>query len=81
MSNGVPGLGQVVELAEVVRNGFVESRHFGLAVALDPDGAQVYAAGTGTLRWWIGCWRRPGWGVMPWGARPIGLRTSRRGSG
>ncbi|WP_112245849.1 asparaginase [Kribbella monticola] len=45
MSNGVPGLDQVVELAEVVRNGFVESRHFGLAVALDPDGTQVYAAG------------------------------------
>ncbi|TDU87643.1 asparaginase [Kribbella voronezhensis] len=45
MSNGVPGLGQVVELAEVVRNGFVESRHFGLAVALDPDGMPVYAAG------------------------------------
>lgn len=45
MSNGVPGLDQVVELAEVVRNGFVESRHFGLAIALDPDGARVYAAG------------------------------------
>jgi L-asparaginase II len=46
MSNGVPGLGSVVELAEVVRSGFVESRHFGLAVALDPDGAQVFAAGS-----------------------------------
>lgn len=45
MSNGVPGVDGVVELAEVVRNGFVESRHFGLAVALDPDGGQVYAAG------------------------------------
>ncbi|QNE21607.1 asparaginase [Kribbella qitaiheensis] len=45
MINGVPGLGQVVELAEVARNGFVESRHFGLAIALDPDGARVYAAG------------------------------------
>jgi L-asparaginase II len=45
MSNGVPGLGSVVELAEVVRSGFVESRHFGLAVALDPDGSQVFAAG------------------------------------
>lgn len=45
MSNGVPGLGSVVELAEVVRSGFVESRHFGLAVALDPSGAVVFAAG------------------------------------
>ncbi|NEA37039.1 asparaginase [Streptomyces sp. SID13031] len=45
MINGVPGLGNVVELAEVVRNGFVESRHFGLAVALDPDGKQLFAAG------------------------------------
>jgi len=45
MINGVPGLGNVVELAEVVRNEFVESRHFGLAVALDPDGKQVFAAG------------------------------------
>jgi L-asparaginase II len=45
MSNGVPGLGQVVELASVLRSGFVESRHFGLAVALDPDGKQVYSAG------------------------------------
>ncbi len=43
--NGVPGLGSVVELAEVVRSGFVESRHFGLAVALDPDGKQLFAAG------------------------------------
>lgn len=45
MSNGVPGVGNVVELAEVVRSGFVESRHFGLAVALDPDGKQLFAAG------------------------------------
>ena len=45
MSNGVPGLGSVVELASVVRSGFVESRHFGLAVALSPDGARVFAAG------------------------------------
>ncbi len=45
MSNGVPGLDSVVELAEVVRSGFVESRHFGLAVALSPDGSRVFAAG------------------------------------
>jgi L-asparaginase II len=45
MSNGVPGLGQVVELAEVVRSGFVESRHFGVVVALDPDGGRVFTAG------------------------------------
>jgi L-asparaginase II len=45
MIKGVPGLGNVVELAEVVRSGFVESRHFGLAVALDPDGKQLFAAG------------------------------------
>src|SRR4051794_21654939 len=45
MIKGVPGLGQVAELAEVVRNGFVESRHFGMAVALDPDGKQLFAAG------------------------------------
>jgi L-asparaginase II len=45
MSNGVPGLGQVVELALVVRSGFVESRHFGLAVAVDPEGKRVFAAG------------------------------------
>jgi L-asparaginase II len=45
MVNGVPGLGSVVELAEVVRSGFVESRHFGLAVVDDPDGKQVFAAG------------------------------------
>lgn len=43
--SGVPGLGAVVELAEVVRSGFVESRHFGLAVALDPDGKQLFSAG------------------------------------
>ncbi|MEV8372892.1 asparaginase [Kribbella sp. NPDC056861] len=42
---GVPGRESVVELAEVVRSGFVESRHFGLAVAIDPDGKQVFAAG------------------------------------
>src|SRR4051812_44710337 len=45
MIKGVPGLGNVVELAEVVRSGFVESRHFGMAVALDPDGKALYAAG------------------------------------
>lgn len=45
MMDGVPGLTSVAELAEVVRSGFVESRHFGLAVALDPDGKQVFAAG------------------------------------
>ncbi len=45
MVDGVPGLTSVVELAEVVRSGFVESRHFGLAVALNPDGKQVFAAG------------------------------------
>lgn len=45
MVEGVPGLGSVVELAEVIRSGFVESRHFGLAVALDPDGKQLFAAG------------------------------------
>jgi L-asparaginase II len=45
MVNGVPGPASVVELASVVRSGFVESRHFGLAVALDPDGKQVFAAG------------------------------------
>ncbi|WBQ03262.1 asparaginase [Kribbella sp. CA-293567] len=45
MINGVPGHGSVVELAEVVRSGFVESRHFGLAVAIDPEGRQVFAAG------------------------------------
>jgi L-asparaginase II len=44
-STGVPGLDSVVQLAEVVRNGFLESRHFGLAVALDPDGSPLYAAG------------------------------------
>lgn len=45
MADGVPGMRSVVELAGVVRSGFVESRHFGLAVALDPDGKQVFAAG------------------------------------
>lgn len=45
MMDGVPGLTSVAELAEVVRSGFVESRHFGLSVALDPDGKQVFAAG------------------------------------
>ena len=43
--SGVPDLGSVVQLAEVVRNGFVESRHFGLAVAVDPTGDVVFAAG------------------------------------
>ncbi|ADB31385.1 L-asparaginase II [Kribbella flavida DSM 17836] len=45
MSKGVPGLDGVVELAAVVRSGFVESRHFGMAVVLDPEGRQLYAAG------------------------------------
>jgi L-asparaginase II len=35
----------VAELAEVVRSGFVESRHFGMAVALDPDGRVIFAVG------------------------------------
>ncbi len=43
--NGVPGIGGVVQLAEVVRGGFVESRHVGLAVALDRDGRIVHEAG------------------------------------
>jgi L-asparaginase II len=34
-----------VELATVVRSGFVESRHFGVAVAVDPGGEVVFAAG------------------------------------
>ncbi|PWR10237.1 asparaginase [Micromonospora acroterricola] len=33
------------ELARVVRNGFVESRHYGSVVVLDPDGAVAHAAG------------------------------------
>ncbi|MEV6287369.1 asparaginase [Kribbella sp. NPDC051770] len=45
MSEGVPGLNGVVELATVVRNGFVESRHFGMAVALSPAGTTLFAAG------------------------------------
>jgi L-asparaginase II len=45
MVKGVPGLDGVVELATVVRNGFVESRHFGMAVALSPTGAPIFAAG------------------------------------
>ncbi len=45
MSEGVPGLDGVVELATVVRNGFVESRHFGMAVAVAPDGQRVVALG------------------------------------
>jgi L-asparaginase II len=45
MSEGVPGLDGVVELATVVRSGFVESRHFGMAVALSPSGTPVFAAG------------------------------------
>jgi L-asparaginase II len=45
MSEGVPGLDGVVELATVVRNGFVESRHFGMAVALSPSGTPIFAAG------------------------------------
>ena len=42
---GVPGMDRVVELATVVRSGFVESRHFGVAVAVDPGGEVVFAAG------------------------------------
>ncbi|WP_432948146.1 asparaginase [Kribbella sp. CA-253562] len=45
MVKGVPGLDGVVELATVVRNGFVESRHFGMAVALSPTGSAIFAAG------------------------------------
>jgi L-asparaginase II len=45
MTTGVPGLGGVVQLAEVIRSGFVESRHFGIAVALGPGGQILYAAG------------------------------------
>jgi L-asparaginase II len=45
MSTGVPALDGVVELATVVRNGFVESRHFGMAVALSPTGSPIFAAG------------------------------------
>lgn len=43
--NGVPGLDGVVQLAEVVRDGFIESRHFGLAVLRGPDEQILYAAG------------------------------------
>ncbi|WP_328995855.1 asparaginase [Kribbella sp. NBC_01245] len=42
---GVPRLDSVAQLAEVVRNGFVESRHFGMAVALSPSGEVLYGAG------------------------------------
>ncbi|WP_460651996.1 asparaginase [Kribbella endophytica] len=45
MSKGVPGLDGVVELATVVRSGFVESRHFGMAVAVSPSGSPIFAAG------------------------------------
>lgn len=45
MSEGVPGLEGVVELATVVRSGFVESRHFGMAVALSPTGSRLFTAG------------------------------------
>jgi L-asparaginase II len=45
VTNGVAGLGGVVELARVVRSGFVESRHFGMAVALDPEGKEIFAVG------------------------------------
>ncbi|MGC4943360.1 asparaginase [Kribbella sp. DT2] len=45
MSKGVPGVDGFVELATVVRSGFVESRHFGMAVALSPSGARVFTAG------------------------------------
>ncbi|MBQ1015016.1 asparaginase, partial [Micromonospora sp. M51] len=33
------------ELARVVRNGFVESRHYGSVVVLAPDGTVALAAG------------------------------------
>lgn len=42
---GVPGLNSVAQLAEVVRKGFVESRHFGMAVALSPGDEVLYGAG------------------------------------
>ncbi|TCN30021.1 asparaginase [Kribbella orskensis] len=42
---GVPGMDRVVELATVVRSGFMESRHFGVALAVDPGGEVVFAAG------------------------------------
>ncbi|MEV0284445.1 MULTISPECIES: asparaginase [unclassified Kribbella] len=45
MTQGVPGLESVGELAAVVRGGFVESRHFGIAVAIDPAGTPVVAVG------------------------------------
>ncbi|MEJ1105524.1 MULTISPECIES: asparaginase [unclassified Kribbella] len=45
MTKGVPGLESVRELASVVRGGFVESRHFGIAVAVDPAGTPVVAVG------------------------------------
>ncbi|MFC0622600.1 asparaginase [Kribbella deserti] len=44
-SLGVPGLEAVVQLAEVVRSGFVESRHFGIAVVLSPAGEVLCALG------------------------------------
>ncbi|WP_331768304.1 asparaginase [Embleya sp. NBC_00896] len=37
---------QYAELAEVVRSGFVESRHFGSLVALAPDGRTAISLGT-----------------------------------
>ncbi len=45
MIKGVPGLESVGELAAVVRGGFVESRHFGIAVAVDPSGTAIVAVG------------------------------------
>ena len=45
MTKGVPGLESVRELAAVVRGGFVESRHFGIAVAVDPRGTPIVAVG------------------------------------
>jgi L-asparaginase II len=45
MTKGVPGLEFVGELATVVRGGFVESRHFGIAVAVDPGGTAIVAIG------------------------------------
>jgi L-asparaginase II len=45
MVKGVPGLESVAELAVVVRGGFVESRHFGIAVAVDPSGTPIVAIG------------------------------------
>jgi L-asparaginase II len=45
MTKGVPGVDSVGELVAVVRGGFVESRHFGIAVAVDPAGTPIVAIG------------------------------------